>query len=130
MEQDYDRIFYDYVTKAEYMDPLKAMILLTKACMDYQGISKGFSTMAYYAGWWWLENFNKTDHPMVKQTSNLTFAEVMPMICPEYSQEEYDKFDVIHIDSEYEEQVLYEMMEELDDETVCALCRGYWLGNL
>ena len=45
MEQDYDRIFYDYVTIAEDMDPLKAMKLLTKACMNYQCISKNYSTM-------------------------------------------------------------------------------------
>ena len=30
--------FYDYMDKAEGMDPLRAMILLTKACMNYMGV--------------------------------------------------------------------------------------------
>lgn len=122
--------FYDYVKKAENMEPLKAMELLTKVCMDYQGISKGYSSMAYYAGWEWLKEFNKTDHPMAKQTRDMTFAEAMPLICQEYSQEDYDQFDVIHIDTEQEDQILHRMMEELDNDAVCALCMGYWLGNM
>ena len=44
--------------------------------------------------------------------------------------EEYNEFDVMHIDLDDEERLLSEMMNELDEETVIALCMGYWLGNL
>ena len=125
-----ERRFYDNVRKADGMEPLKAMKLLTKACMDYVGVSKGYSTMAYYCGWEWLKVFNKTDHPLAEQTRDMAFCEVMPLICDEYSQEEYDEFDVICIDHEHEEQILSQMMELLDEETVHALCMGYWLGNM
>ena len=122
-------IFYDYVKNAENMEPLKAMELLTKTCMDYQGISKGYSSMAYYAGWEWLKVFNNTDHPMAKQTRDMSFAEAMPLICHDYSQEDYDNIDVIHIDTKQEDQILHRMMEELGKDAVYALCMGYWLGN-
>ena len=125
-----EQLFYDYVHKAERMDPLRAMILLTKACMNYVGVSAGYRSMAYYAGGHWLKAFNKTDHPLTAQTINMTFREVMPLICSDYSQEEYDEFDIIHIDPDDEERLLSEMMNELDKETVIALCMGYWLGHL
>lgn len=128
--EEEERRFYDNVGKADGMEPLKAMKLLTKACMDYVGVSKGYSTMAYYAGWEWLKVFNKTDHPLAEQTRDMAFCEVMPLICDEYSQEEYDEFDVICIDHEHEEQILSQMIELLDEETVHALCMGYWLGNM
>ena len=57
-----ERRFYDNVRKADGMEPLKAMKLLTKACMDYVGVSKSYSTMAYYAGREWLKVFNKTSN--------------------------------------------------------------------
>ena len=120
-----ERKFYDNMRKADGMEPLKAMQLLTKACMDYVGVSKGYSTMAYYCGWEWLKVFNKTDHPLVEQTRDMAFCEVMPLICDEYSQEEYDNFDVISIDHEHEEQILSQMMELLDEETIHALCMGH-----
>ena len=125
-----EQLFYDYVHKAERMDPLRAMILLTKACMNYVGVSAGYRSMAYYAGGHWLKAFNKTDHPLTAQTINMTFREVMPLICFDYSQEEYDEFDIIHIDPDDEERLLSEMMNELDEETVIAFCMGYWLGHL
>ena len=112
------------------MDPLRAMILLTKACMNYMHVSAGYRSMAYYAGWAWLKEFNKTDHPLTAQTRDLAFCEVMPLICTDYSQEEYDEFDVIQINSNDEERLLSEMMNELDEETASALYKGYWLGNL
>lgn len=130
IDKEMEQRFNDFVTKSEDMEPLKAMKLLTKACMDYVGVSKGYSTMAYYAGWHWMNEFNKTGHPLVEQTNDLTFAEAMPLICSDYSEEDYEAFDVIKIDPELEEHILCQMMEELDDETACALCRGYWLGNL
>ena len=129
-EEEKTRLFNDNLKKSEDMDPLRAMKLLTKACMDYVGVSKGFSTMAYYAGWTWLDEFNKTEHPFVGQTRDLAFAEVMPLICSDYSEEEYDAFDVIQINPDSEEDILYRMLELLDEETACALCRGYWLGNV
>lgn len=125
-----ERRFYDNVRKAEGMEPLKAMKLLTKACMDYVGVSKSYSTMAYYAGWEWLKVFNKTVHPLAEQTGGMAFCEVMPIICDEYSKEEYDEFDVINIDPEHEEQILSQMMELFDEETVHVLCMGYWLENM
>lgn len=130
MDEELERRFYDFVTKSEDMEPLRAMKLLTKACMDYVGVSLGYRSMAYYAGWHWMNEFNKTDHPLVEQTRDIAFAEAMPLICSDYSKEDYDAFDVGHIDPDHEERILYEMMEELDEETACALCRGYWLGNL
>ena len=125
-----ERIFYEYVKKAEGMEPLRAMMLLTKACMNYMRVSAGYRSMAYYAGGHWLKAFNKTDHPVTAQTRNMSFREVMPLICSDYSQEEYNEFDVMHIDLDDEERLLSEMMNELDEETVIALCMGYWLGNL
>ena len=125
-----EKLFYEYAHKADGMDPLRAMQLLTKASMNYMRISAGYRSMAYYAGWAWLNVFNNTDLPLTAQTKNMTFREVMPLICPDYSQEEYDEFDVVHIDPDDEEQYLSEMMNELDEETVTALCMGYWLGNL
>jgi len=125
-----ERLFYDYVHKAEGMDPLRAMILLTKACMNYMHVSAGYRSMAYYAGWAWLKEFNKTDHPLTAQTRDMAFCEVMPLICTDYSQEEYDEFDVIHIDPDDEERLLSEMMNELDEETASALCKGYWLEHM
>ena len=86
--------------------------------------------MAYYAGWAWLKEFNKTDHPLAAQTRDLAFCEVMPLICNDYSQEKYDELEVMHINPEDEERLLSEMMNELDEETASALCVGYWLGNL
>ena len=129
-EEEKTRLFDDYLDQSEDMEPLRAMKLLTKACMDYVGVSKGYSTMAYYAARAWLDEFNKTEHPLVEQTTDLTFAEVMPLICPGYSEGKYGAFDVIHINRDNEEEILYKMMEMLDEETACALCRGYWLGNL
>ncbi len=117
-------------SKVERMDPLRAMILLTKACMNYMHVSAGYRSMAYYAGWAWLKEFNKTDHPLTAQTRDMAFCEVMPLICTDYSQEEYDEFDVIQINSNEEERFLSEMMNELDEETASALYKGYWLGNL
>ena len=35
MDEELERRFYDFVTKSEDMEPLRAMKLLTKACMDY-----------------------------------------------------------------------------------------------
>lgn len=128
--EEEERRFYDYVHKAEGMDPLRAMKLLTKACMNYMGVSAGYRSMAYYAGCEWLNVFNKTEHPLVAQTKDMAFCEVMPLICSDYSQEEYDDFDVIHINPDHEEQILSDMMNELDEETVIALCMGYWLGNM
>ena len=126
-----EQLFYDYVHKAEGMDPLRAMILLAKAAMNYMHVSAGYRSMAYYAGRAWLvEVFNKTDHPLTAQTRDMAFFEVMPLICNDYSQEEYDEFDVIHIDPDNEERMLSEMMNELDEETVIALCMGYWLANM
>ena len=125
-----EKLFYDYVHKAEGMDPLRAMKLLTKACMNYMHVSVGYRSMAYYAGGHWLKAFNKTDHPLTAQTRDMSFREVMPLICSDYSQEEYDEFDVICIDHEHEEQILSQMIELLDEETVHALCMGYWLGNM
>lgn len=119
-----ERLFYNDVHKAEGMEPLRAMILLTKACMNYMHVSAGYRSMAYYAGWAWLKEFNKTDHPLTAQTRDMAFCEVMPLICTDYSQEEYDEFDVIHIDPDDEERLLSEMMNELDEETVIALCKG------
>lgn len=130
MKKNPEKLFYDYVHKAEGMDPLRAMQLLTRACMNYMHVSAGYRSMAYYAGRAWLEEFNKTDHPLTAQTINMTFREVMPLICFDYSQEEYDKFDVIHIAPDDEERLLSEMMNELDEETVIAFCMGYWLGHL
>ena len=75
-----EQLFYDYVHKAEERDSLRAMILLTKACMNYMGVSAGYRSMAYYAGWAWLREFNKTDHPLATQTKDMTFCEVMPLI--------------------------------------------------
>lgn len=125
-----EQLFYDYVHKAEGMDPLRAMQLLTRACMNYMHVSAGYRSMAYYAGRAWLEEFNKTDHPLTAQTKDMAFCEVMPLICTDYSQEEYDEFDVIHIDPDDEERLLSEMMNGLDEETVIALCMGCWLGNM
>ena len=90
-----ERLFYDNVKKARGMEPLKAMTMLTRTCMNYVGVSNGYSTMAYYAGWHWLNVFNKTNHPLTRQTRDMVFCEVMPLICPEYSQEEYENFDII-----------------------------------
>jgi len=123
-------LFNDYVHKAEGMDSLRAMIRLTKTCMNYIHVSAGYRSMAYYAGRAWLEEFNKSDHPLTAQTKDMTFREVMPLICNDYSQEEYNEFDVMHIDPNDEERLLAEMMNELDEETVIALCMGYWLGNM
>ncbi|MBQ9558515.1 MAG: hypothetical protein IJV08_00825 [Bacteroidaceae bacterium] len=125
-----ERLFYDNVKKARGMEPLKAMTMLTRTCMNYVGVSNGYSTMAYYAGWHWLNVFNKTNHPLTRQTKGMVFCEVMPLICPEYSQEEYENFDIIQINPEHEEQILAQMMELFDEETVGALCMGYWLGNM
>ena len=125
-----EKLFNDYVHKAEGMDPLRAMKLLTKACMNDIHVSAGYRSMAYYAGRAWLEEFNKSDHPLTAQTKDMTFREVMPLICNDYSQEEYNEFDVMHIDPNDEERLLAEMMNELDEETVIALCMGYWLGNM
>ena len=130
MKKNPEKLFYDYVHKAEEMDPLRAMNLLTKACMNYMHVSAGYRSMAYYAGGHWLKAFNKTDHPLVEQTRDMAFCEVMPLICTDYSQEEYDEFDVMHINPDDEERLLSEMMNELDEETVHALCMGYWLGNM
>ena len=66
-----ERRFYDNVRKADGMEPLKAMKLLTKACMDYVGVSKSYSTMVYYAGREWLKVFNKTDHPLAEHTGGM-----------------------------------------------------------
>ena len=125
-----EQLFYDYVKKAEDMDPLRAMKLLMKASMNYMHVSAGHRSMAYYAGRAWLEEFNETDHPLTAQTKGMSFCEVMPLICNDYSQEEYNEFDVIHINPDHEEQILSEMMNELDEETVHALCMGYWLANM
>lgn len=130
MKKNPEKLFYDYVHKAEGMDPLRAMQLLTRACMNYMHVSAGYRSMAYYAGRAWLDEFNKSDHPLTAQTINMTFREVMPLICNDYSQEKYDELDVIHIDPDDEERILSEMMNELDKETVIALCMGYWLGHL
>lgn len=97
MDEELERRFYDFVTKSEDMEPLRAMKLLTKACMDYVGVSLGYRSMAYYAGWHWMNEFNKTDHPLVEQTRDMAFAEAMPLICSDYSKEDYDAFDVGHI---------------------------------
>ena len=99
------QLFYDFVTKSEDMEPLKAMKLLTKACMDYVGVSRGYRTMAYYAGWNWMNEFNKTGHPLVEQTKDMAFAEVMPLICSDYSEEDYEAFDVSRIDPQDEEKI-------------------------
>ena len=128
--EEEERRFYDNVSKAEGMEPLRAMQLLTKACMNYMGVSAGYRSMAYYAGWEWLKVFNKTEHPLAEQTRDMAFCEVMPLICSDYSQEEYDDFDVIHVNPDHEEQILSEMINELDEETVRALCMGYWLANM
>ena len=128
--EEEERRFYDNVRKAEGMDPLRAMKLLTKACMNDIHVGAGYRSMAYYAGLAWLKEFNKSDHSLMAQTKDMTFCEVMPLICSDYSQEEYDEFDVIHIDPDDVERLLSEMMNELDEETVIALCMGYWLGNM
>ena len=60
-------------SQVEKMDPLRAMILLTKACMNYMYVSAGYRSMAYYAGWAWLKEFNKTDHPLTAQTRDMAF---------------------------------------------------------
>lgn len=60
--EEEERRFYDNVRKAEGMEPLRAMQLLTKACMNYMGVSAGYRSMTYYAGRAWLDVFNKTDH--------------------------------------------------------------------
>ena len=125
-----EQLFYDYVHKAERMDPLRAMKLLTKASMNYMRVSASYCSMAYYAGRAWLDEFNKSDHPLTAQTINMTFREVMPLICSDYSQEKYDELDVTHIDPDDEERLLSGIMNELDEETVIALCSGYWMGHM
>ena len=55
-----EQMFYDKTNKAENMDPLKAMTLLTKACMDYMYVNASYRSKAYYASWAWLNVFNKT----------------------------------------------------------------------
>jgi len=130
MQKLVEQPFYDYVHKAEGMDSLRAMILLTKAFMNYMYVSAGYRSMAYYAGWAWLKEFNKTDHPLTAQTRDMAFCEVMPLICTDYSQEEYDELDVIRINPNDEKRLLSEMMNELDEETACVLCKGYLLEHM
>ena len=127
LEKEHNRQPYDEVVKREGMDILQAMKLLAKAALDYNGVSAGYSAMAYYAGWEWLNVFDTTDHPLAHAIRKMPFCEAIPVLFPEYPKELLDEFDVIPTDEEYEEEYIEEMAEELDEETVKALRHGYWL---
>ena len=124
-----DRLKYDEVAAREGMEPLRAMNLLAKATMGYIGVSAAYRTIAYYAGWEWLKVFNATDHPLAQSTRDMFFCEVIPLICPEFSQEDMDGFDVVSID-EAEEKAYIDEMEEtegLDPDTMYAIRHSYEL---
>ena len=124
-----DRLKYDEVAAREGMEPLRAMKLLAKASMGYVGVSAAYRTILYYAGWEWLKVFHATDHPLAQSTRGMAFCEVIPLICPEFSQEDVDSLDVVSID-EAEEKAYIDEMEEtegLDPDTMYAIRHSYEL---
>ena len=116
------RRFNRKVRKGYKMDPMRAMQLMTRLYMDSCGISLTERTLAYDAGWIWLEEYLK-NHPEEKRwNADTPFMEVMSLISEEFTEEEYGKYDIGSI--RLEDKILFaaEMIEDVDEETAVALC--------
>ena len=116
------RRFYRKVRKGYKMDPMRAMQLMTRLYMDSCGISLTMRTLAYDTGWIWFEEYLK-NHPEEKRwNADTPFMEVMALICEEFTEEEYGKYDIGSIRTEDKINIAAEMIEDVDEETAVALC--------
>ena len=121
------RRFYRKARKGWKMDPMYAMQLMTQLYMDSCGISITERSLAYDAGWIWFEEYLK-NHPEEKRwNANTPFMEVMALICEEFTEEEYGKYDISSICTEAKMHYAAEMIEDVDEETAIALC---WAINI
>ncbi|MEG1693554.1 MAG: hypothetical protein RR312_09230 [Bacteroidales bacterium] len=121
--------FIEFANKGKNIEPLRAMQLLIHLYMDYCGISIGYRTVAFEAGECWLDNFLKTDHPLAKEMSGKLFCELMPLICKEYTEEEYGEYDITNLGENGLRDFCFQLMRLCDEQTASALCRGvlFWL---
>ena len=101
-EESAKRKFNTFVRKGRKMDPIHAMKLMAQLYMDNCGISLGDRTLAYDAGSGWLKKYID-DNPEQTEWNDFTcFSEVMPTICAEYDEEEYDHYDIAPMSIEEE----------------------------
>lgn len=104
------------------MDPMLAMQLMTRLYMDSCGISLTERTMAYDAGWIWLDKYNEI-HPEEKRwDADASFVEVMPILCEDYTDEEYGKYDICHLDTNDKFHYAAMMIQDMDEDMAVALC--------
>ena len=123
-EESAKRKFNTFVRKGRKMDPIHAMKLMAQLYMDNCGISLGDRTLAYDAGSGWLKKYID-DNPEQTEWNDFTcFSEVMPTICTEYDEEEYDHYDIAPMSIEEERKYASSYALTIDEDSAAALCRG------
>ena len=123
-EESAKRKFNTFVRKGRKMDPIHAMKLMAQLYMDNCGISLGDRTLAYDAGSGWLKKYID-DNPEQTEWNDFTcFSEVMPTICAEYDEEEYDHYDIAPMNIEEERKYASSYALTIDEDSAAALCRG------
>ena len=123
-EESAKRKFNTFVRKGRKMDPIHAMKLMAQLYMDNCGISLGDRTLAYDAGSGWLKKYID-DNPEQTEWNDFTcFSEVMPTICAEYDEEEYDHYDIAPMSIEEERKYASSYALTIDEDSAAALCRG------
>ena len=123
-EESANRKFNAFARKGRKMDPIHAMKLMAQLYMDNCGISLGDRTLAYDAGSGWLKKYID-DNPEQTEWNDFTcFSEVMPTICTEYDEEEYDHYDIAPMSIEEERKYASSYALTIDEDSAAALCRG------
>ncbi len=122
-KQDNDKIKL-YASRANEIEPTKALAILCDIFIENCGISLGTRTVAENAMFYWTKRWREEKPDLPK---NIGLHDVLSHPSEEYKENKdfIDKYDVTILDDEELSDICSEMIEETSDETTrIALCAG------
>jgi len=94
------KVIEEYAKRGAQCDVMKALTLLTQACISQCGISLGLRTVIYCAAEPWQERLAWLDLPLSAMARKEPFVHLMPHITSEYDPDEYDDYDITAIEND------------------------------
>lgn len=122
-KQDNEKIKF-YASRANEVEPTKALGILCDIYIENCGISLGTRTVAENAIFYWTNRWREEKPDL---TERIGLHDVLSLLSDEYKEnkEFIDKYDVTILDDEELSDICSEMIEETSDETTrIALCAG------
>ncbi len=124
MVQKENDIIKSYASRANEIEPTKALGVLCDIFIENCGISLGTRTVAENAMFYWTNRWREVKLDLPK---NIGLHDVLALLSEEYKEnkEFIDKYDVTILDDDELYDICCDMVDETPDEsTRIALCAG------